>query len=473
MDGLKGLRRRLDQVHDESRSNLKELVGLCFGLKVGTEEIFTFIRNRSQRVDRQLLAITRQQQQTRSRISTGFQAVLYQLRLLRSIGATLLGNIIPFSEKVLKYLRRNLRINMEIYALLLQIHTNLPERVLVSPQDCISFEDVLGRVVDLPYAYFRHWDVLESMLRCEFSGLPGQQKVLKGDFILINNLLNNIQIDKDTWHRMVFPGSKVRMSAIMNVLRVKVGKCPRPQCSAKASHSSYQSLVRCEACGLNFKIASSLDVEKWRPRIIKTFDASSSHMRQSRDATLFPGWTADRSKTWLPLQMSLSSHDWQDSGKGTQPVDTDGEFEDILAFRTIHIREMLQKPSVPQKPVKEVEISLSNIKRIESATTDALMHHRSANHVTKSFSDISERWEGPPITLKYHAEGIFTTIKDVALEHVDTFIGPSISLAYVSGKDRVHRRHSVVSAVQKSWFRFQECLGLVINGVLSWSFVYD
>ena len=32
----------------------------------------------------------------------------------------------------------------------------------------------LGRKKLLPYDYFCHWDVFDSMLRCEFNDLPGE-----------------------------------------------------------------------------------------------------------------------------------------------------------------------------------------------------------------------------------------------------------------------------------------------------------
>ena len=152
-------------------------------------------------------------------ISFGFGSILLQLKMIHATGKSLLNNLIPFSQTVLNCLQRNTSTNMELYALLLKSQDTMPNRMFLPAQDVVHFEDVLGRTKDLPYAYFDHWGVFESMLRCEFRGLPGEKKVLAGDHILMNSVIHGLEIDKDAWERSVFSGSKLKISVTMKALR--------------------------------------------------------------------------------------------------------------------------------------------------------------------------------------------------------------------------------------------------------------
>jgi hypothetical protein len=62
--------------------------------------------------------------------------------------------------------------NMELYKLLRQIQSAIPQTPTQLLPDNIIFEDVLGRVKSLPYTWFRHWEVFEGLLRAEFKHMP-------------------------------------------------------------------------------------------------------------------------------------------------------------------------------------------------------------------------------------------------------------------------------------------------------------
>lgn len=102
----------------------------------------------------------------------GFHSTFDQLRMISMIGASLLSNLVPFSEKILRYLRENMKNNRATYALLLKIQQEMPKQVANS--DTIYFEDVLGRTENLPYVYFKHWEVFQSMI--EFISKVFQEK---------------------------------------------------------------------------------------------------------------------------------------------------------------------------------------------------------------------------------------------------------------------------------------------------------
>ena len=131
------------------------------------------------RTEKQMLSVEKQQAETQSQLSVGFRSVLQEVDVLSSMGHTFFSVLVPFSKKALEYLRKNMKANMKIYALLLKIQMSIPQGMFLSQQDSVHFEDVLGRKKLLPYDCFRHWDVFDAMLRCEFKNLPGEQKVTR------------------------------------------------------------------------------------------------------------------------------------------------------------------------------------------------------------------------------------------------------------------------------------------------------
>ena len=141
---------------------------------------------------------------------------------------------------------------MEIYALLLKMQTSMPQRMYLSRQNSVHFEDVLGRKKLLPYDYFRHWDVFDSMLRCEFKGLPGEQKVIGGNYVLMNSQLHGVTIGKESWQRMVFPGTEIKMSVVLETFEVVGGFCPRPNCPGEVEIYAMNPVVQCPMCSLVF-----------------------------------------------------------------------------------------------------------------------------------------------------------------------------------------------------------------------------
>lgn len=109
--------------------------------------------------------------------------------------------IFPFSQKVLDYLRKNMITTMEIFSILTKLQADMPKGTKHSEEDSIIFEDVLGRTKNLPYIYFRYWGVFESMLRCEFQGLPGERKILAGQYVLMTIVPAIREIDTKDWGR--------------------------------------------------------------------------------------------------------------------------------------------------------------------------------------------------------------------------------------------------------------------------------
>ena len=302
MHALKGLSSHLHQVHQENNSNLSQVVGLCFGNMLKNDHRFRMAEHRFRRAEKQLLSVEEQQAGTQSQISTGFRSILHEVDVIGAMGRSVLSMLVPFSEKALEYLGKNMKANMEIYALLLKIQTSIPQGIFASRQDSVHFEDVLGRKKLLPYDYFRHWDVFDSMLRCEFKDLPGEQKVIRGDYVMMDSQVQGVTIGKEAWQRMVFPGTKIKMSVVLEAFQV-VGFCPRPNCPGTVEISAKDPVVHCPVCTLVFVHA-----------------------------------IADKAQ---PPRLAKSEYESQKSlGKDEPPKAQ--ELNEIQAFRTVHV---IQRPS--------------------------------------------------------------------------------------------------------------------------------
>ncbi|OAP61585.1 hypothetical protein AYL99_03788 [Fonsecaea erecta] len=89
-----------------------------------------------------------------------------------------------FQRETKNALQRIIQTNMQIYALLLASLSS-PSTGPSMPSDFIVFEDALGRTISLPYQWFRHWETFEGLLRAKFKGVPGETKVLEGQYHLI------------------------------------------------------------------------------------------------------------------------------------------------------------------------------------------------------------------------------------------------------------------------------------------------
>lgn len=142
--------------------------------------------------------------------------------------------------------------NLELYRLLLQIQRDIPQTPTQLLPDNIKFEDALGRVKLLPYAWFRHWEVFEGLLKAEFKNMPvsepttwtqlhvietcnkkGERKVEEGLYQVVTERKAGTSITRHNWTQSVFPRSSISMSIVMAQLRMEAGKCPRESCKSQ------------------------------------------------------------------------------------------------------------------------------------------------------------------------------------------------------------------------------------------------
>ena len=359
---LERLSRQIGQVQKDTYSSTRDIMGLCLDTTAGTERMFRSAQQRSQKIEDEITSIRKQQNDIGSHMLDHFQSMFFHLRMVGMAGASVLGCLIPFSEKVLRYLRGNMKANIEIYALLLRIQSSMPKQL--NNGDQIHFEDVLGRTKTLPYEYFRHWEVFESMLRCEFRGFPGEAKVLQGQYLLMNSTLTKDKIDRDAWQQRVFPGTRVKMSVLMQNLGATSGLCPRPSCNGKVDGLKGLTVYHCPACGLVFVPQRPLHTEGQSLDVAWPGATLSSIREASR--------TPLSRETILGDEVSIAERRKQRESKAREKAER--EFQEIMVFRMVHI---LQSPAGMQRKhvPKEVEDILSDISAIMYQERTILFEH--------------------------------------------------------------------------------------------------
>jgi hypothetical protein len=91
-----------------------------------------------------------------SSVVTNTQTTLISLR---DAGFHIQHFLRTFPAELRSYLRSILQSNMRMYSILLQIQDSVAARPTLRLDSNIKFEDALGVVRDLPYEWFRHWEV--------------------------------------------------------------------------------------------------------------------------------------------------------------------------------------------------------------------------------------------------------------------------------------------------------------------------
>lgn len=80
----------------------------------------------------------------------------------------------------------------------------------------ITLVDVLGRKMSLSYRDFRHWPVFEAMLPVAFKGLPGERRVQRERYYIIEQ--GGKLLAPDNWPDEIAPRSKVTISIVLSLV---------------------------------------------------------------------------------------------------------------------------------------------------------------------------------------------------------------------------------------------------------------
>ncbi|CAO2647556.1 Nn.00g084780.m01.CDS01 [Neocucurbitaria sp. VM-36] len=181
---------------------------------------------------------------------------------LRSLAVQLLQTLHHFPSQVRDTLEQVVRSNIQIYTVLRAIHSSILRAPAFQPEDSVRFEDVLGRTKSLPYEYFRHIEVFNSYLRIQFKGLPGEQKVLQRQYLILDTSPNGSLISEEEWGNMIFPGASLVMSALVEQMGMQemLNRCPRIGCNGHGVTKDRSAFKACDQCGMEFTAARSTNL---------------------------------------------------------------------------------------------------------------------------------------------------------------------------------------------------------------------
>jgi hypothetical protein len=172
------------------------------------------------------------------RLSNNADAWKTELMSFTNLGAQLVHMIHHLPHQVCETLRQIVRSNLEIYSMLQVIHARIPRSPTYDQVDLFQFEDVLGRTTRLPYTDFGNKKTFNAFLRARFEGVPGEMRVSRGQYLILDANSEKEIISDEEWPRRVFPNSRLVMSIFTRMLArsTKEVSCPRPKCGWEGQH---------------------------------------------------------------------------------------------------------------------------------------------------------------------------------------------------------------------------------------------
>ena len=88
--------------------------------------------------------------------------------------------------------------------------------------------------------------VFEARLRVAFRGLPGEKKVLQGQYRLLDTSRDKL-LSPQRWTESVAPRSRIIMSMVVDGIKRKKGLCSQPACNLEIGDRAlwYVSSAHC------------------------------------------------------------------------------------------------------------------------------------------------------------------------------------------------------------------------------------
>lgn len=152
-------RSKLDSLSKEAREVKEQLVN-------SQRSTSKKIRNLEQKLDSKLGKLTEnitRLAQSYKVLKTGLSSSGVSLLNLRGLPAQIIAFIGTFPSEIRNLLAKILHINMQMYSTLLRVQDQLASSPTLNSLACIIFEDGLGVVRELPYEWFKYWEVSHKL----------------------------------------------------------------------------------------------------------------------------------------------------------------------------------------------------------------------------------------------------------------------------------------------------------------------
>ena len=181
----------------------------------------------TQRLDHQQLTDNEQSQQlvtANQGININQQILSTHTNLLLSLES--LDKDAPTQERIQELrdlMLQVLKTNLQIYELVLTLHTNLPRQV--ERERPVELLDACGRYCPVHLEFITSAEAFLAVLKVRFKD-AGLQKIERGQFALENSQTKRLIDLRQPWSTCMMPGSKVDMSMIFSQTGVSRSACP-------------------------------------------------------------------------------------------------------------------------------------------------------------------------------------------------------------------------------------------------------
>ncbi|KAF2110430.1 hypothetical protein BDV96DRAFT_583994 [Lophiotrema nucula] len=170
-----------------------------------------------------------------SALTTGVASISTSLTGLCGLGTQALAILRAFPAELQTLLQTVLRTNMQMYAVLLEVHRKIGAPPTLALESNIRIEDALGEIRSLPFEWFRHWEPFEGLLRAEFKNRLGAERVERGDFRLVHAKRPTISMDEHNWSQTITAGADILMLMLITDLACQESSCPRQSCNGRTA----------------------------------------------------------------------------------------------------------------------------------------------------------------------------------------------------------------------------------------------
>ena len=125
------------------------------------------VQERTQSMDDRIKLAQAADHEILESIYTGVDRMDRSVVQARHFGQQIMDYLNTFPGKIQALLGAILQSNLQTYQLMLQMQQNISPRPTNLLESNIRFKDALGEIKELPYEYFRHWEV-ESQAMLQF-----------------------------------------------------------------------------------------------------------------------------------------------------------------------------------------------------------------------------------------------------------------------------------------------------------------
>lgn len=119
--------------------------------------------------------------------------------------------------------------NLQIYNLMLSMHTKLPHQV--ERQQPVMFLDACGRLSPIHLEFITSAEAFLAVLKVQFQDL-GVRKIERGQFVLEEAQTKRTIDLRRPWESCFLPGQRIEMSMVFTQLGTPKSSCPSCQCEA-------------------------------------------------------------------------------------------------------------------------------------------------------------------------------------------------------------------------------------------------